>query len=194
MSARDLRVAIFFTVPLSLSLPLSSSRFLQPSEKLETCEQDDSRRRLGKLLRVRKVRRTWRRNEEDATLEQETERKKERKERDRGEVATKRKGRVDILCDGIWEANKERDVLDSMLSLNHAKAREVRKPRAEFAEMKTRGGSLVALVLHLLSRSRRKECASVQRLDRQFLPFSYVRSFSSPFVDNGRRALNEFPK
>lgn len=113
----------------------------------------------------------------------------------RGELEREIESRGWIFFVMGFERRARRDVLDSMLSLNHEKAREVRKPRAEFAEMKIHRGSLVALVLHLLSFST-KERASFNDQTAVLPSFvrSFVRTFSSPFVGHGRRALNEFPK
>lgn len=92
----------------------------------------------------------------------------------RGELEREIESRGWIFFVMGFERRARRDVLDSMLSLNHEKAREVRKPRAEFAEMKIRRGSLVALVLHLLSFST-KERASFN--DQTAVLPSFVRSF-----------------
>lgn len=92
----------------------------------------------------------------------------------RGELEREIESRGWIFFVMGFERRARRDVLDSMLSLNHEKAREVRKPRAEFAEMKIRRGSLVALVLHLLSFST-KERASFN--DQTTVLPSFVRSF-----------------
>ena len=96
----------------------------------------------------------------------------------RGELEREIESRGWIFFVMGFERRARRDVLDSMLSLNHEKAREVRKPRAEFAEMKIRRGSLVALVLRLLSFST-KERASFNDQTAGLPPFvrSFVRSY-----------------